>query len=302
MSPKEPQFKSGFVSIIGRPNVGKSTMMNSLVGQKVAIVSNKAQTTRNKIRGILSQESCQIIFIDTPGIHTPKNKLGNVMVKAARSSIGDSDIALHIVEPTPNIHPADAEIIEGLRRKASTAILVINKIDKVRKEELLGIIAAYSSEMDYAEHIPISAINGLGLSTLIEQILARLPEGPKFFHDDIITDQPERQVCAEIIREKLLHLLEDEIPHGIAVEITAFRPREDKDIIDIEANVVCERDSHKGMVIGKGGAVLKEAGKLARTDIEHLVGQQVFLRLWVKVRKGWRDSDAFIKSYGFREH
>ncbi|MCL2853415.1 MAG: GTPase Era [Defluviitaleaceae bacterium] len=299
-------FKSGFVSLIGRPNVGKSTLMNALLGEKVAIISNKPQTTRTKITGVLTKEHCQIVFIDTPGIHRPKHKLGEHMVRAAQSGMGDADVVLYLVEPHEKIGRGDADILARLKKRGGTIFLIINKLDTVEKTQLLGVIDAYRSEcaegFEFAEVIPISAINGENLDRLMETVTNYLPQGPRYFPDDVLTDQPERVLAAELVREKLLHLLEDEIPHGIAVDITTFRPRETKNILDIEATIICERESHKGIVIGKGGSVLKETGKRARLDMERLFSQPVNLQLWVKVRKDWRDSDIHLRSFGYGKH
>ena len=298
-------FKSGFVSLIGRPNVGKSTLMNALLGEKVAIISNKPQTTRTKITGVLTRPCCQIVFVDTPGIHRPKHKLGEHMVRAAHSGMGDADVVLYLVEPQEKIGRGDADILAKLGKRGGTVFLIINKIDTVEKPQLLSVIDAYRLEFtnlggfEFAEVIPISAVNGENLNRLIDSVIRHLPQGPRYFPDDVLTDQPERVLAAELVREKLLHLLEDEIPHGIAVDITTFRPRETKNILDIEATIVCERESHKGIVIGKGGSVLKETGKRARLDMERLFSQPVNLQLWVKVRKDWRDSDIHLRSFGY---
>ena len=299
-------FKSGFVSLIGRPNVGKSTLLNALLGEKVAIISSKPQTTRTKITGVLTRQGFQAVFIDTPGIHRPKHKLGEHMVRAASSGMGDADIVLYLVEPNEKIGRGDTDILDRLEKRAGTVFLIINKLDTIEKARLLGVIEAYrlqcatKSGFEFSEVIPISAASGENLDILIDNVTKHLPQGPRYFPDDVLTDQPERVLAAELIREKLLNLLEDEIPHGIAVDIAAFKPRETKNILDIEATVICERESHKGIVIGKGGSVLKEAGKKARLDMERLFGQPVNLQLWVKVRKDWRDSDLFLKSFGFR--
>jgi len=301
-------FKSGFVSLIGCPNVGKSTLMNALMGEKIAIISNKPQTTRNKITGVLTREESQIVFIDTPGIHRPRHKLGEFMVRAAQSSIGDADIVLYLVEPQDRIGRGDADIIEKLRKRGGTIFLIINKVDTVSKPHILNVIETYRKAFagdaeptaEFAEIVPISAATGENLDLLFETITKHLPHGPRYFPDDVLTDQPERVIVSEMVREKLLHMLEDEIPHGIAVDITAFKQRENKDLIDIEATIICERESHKGIVIGKAGSVLKEVGKRARMDIENFFGQKVNLQLWVKVRKDWRDSDTHLRSFGYK--
>jgi len=295
----DKKFYSGFISIIGRPNVGKSTLLNRFTGEKVAIVSDKPQTTRNKIRSIITGEDYQIIFIDTPGIHTPKSKLGEFMVGSAETALNEVDCILFLIEPDKKCGPGDMGIIERLKRVKTSVFLVINKIDTVRKEDLLEVIDTYRKLYDFAEIIPISALGGENADTLMSAIRKTLQEGPMYFPADMMTDQPERQICAEIIREKLLHVLEDEIPHGIAVEIMSLKLRPDKEIIDIEATIYCEKDSHKGIVIGKGGKVLKKVGTGARHDIERLLGSPINLQLWVKVKKDWRDSDFLLKNFGY---
>ena len=292
-------FYSGFISIVGRPNVGKSTLLNHFTGEKVAIVSDKPQTTRNKIRSIVTGEDYQIVFIDTPGIHTPKSKLGKFMVGSAETALNEVDAALFLIEPDKKCGPGDIGIIERLKRVKTKVFLVINKIDKVKKEELLEVIDTYRKLYDFAEIIPISAKDGDNTDTLLAAIKKILPRGPQYFPPDMITDQPERQICGEIIREKLLHVLEDEIPHGIAVEITSMKSRANKALVDIEATIYCEKDSHKGIVIGKGGKVLKKIGTGAREDIERLLGVSLNLQLWVKVKKDWRDSDFLLKNFGY---
>ena len=305
MNNTSDNFKSGFVSLIGRPNVGKSTLMNALLGEKVAIISNKPQTTRTKITGVLTRIDSQIVFIDTPGIHRPKHKLGEHMVRAAQSGMGDADVVLYLVEPSEKIGRGDFDILTKLKKRGGTIFLIINKLDTVEKTQLLGVIDAYraacadSDGFEFAEVVPISAMKGENLDRLLDSVTSYLPQGPRYFPDDVLTDQPERVMAAEMIREKLLHLLEDEIPHGIAVDITAFKPRETKNLLDIEATIICERESHKGIVIGKGGSVLKETGKRARLDMERLFGQPINLQLWVKVRKDWRDSDIHLRSFGY---
>ena len=293
-------YKSGFVTLIGRPNVGKSTLMNQIIGQKIAITSNKPQTTRNRIQTVYTEENGQIIFLDTPGIHKAKNKLGEYMVTVAERTLNEVDVILWLVEPTTFVGAGEQHIAETLKKVKTPVILVINKIDTVKKEELLPVINAYQKIADFAEIIPVSAMNGENKENLIESIFKYLQEGPQFYDEDTITDQPERQIVAELIREKALRLLNDEIPHGIAVSIEKMTER-DNGIFDIEATIVCERESHKGIIIGKKGAMLKNIGMNARREIENLLDQQVNLQLWVKVRKDWRDSDMFLKNYGYNK-
>ena len=295
------EFKSGFVSLIGRPNVGKSTLMNCLIGEKIAIISSKPQTTRNKIQSILTTDDMQVIFIDTPGLHTPKSKLGNYMVKSAENTLSNVDIVLYLIEPFEKIKDSDKAILERLKNVKNPVFLVINKIDTVEKPELLKVMEAYSNEYPFAEIIPISALKDKNTEELLKAIRKYIPSGPRYFPEDMITDQPERQIVAEMIREKALYLLQDEIPHGIAVEITSMKPRKDKDITDIEATIYCERDSHKGIIIGKQGSMLKKIGSNARRDIERFIGGSVNLQIWIKVKKDWRDSDFLLKNFGYDE-
>lgn len=292
-------FRSGFVSIIGRPNVGKSTLMNQLIGEKVAIMSNKPQTTRNRIQTVLTKEHFQAVFIDTPGIHTPKNKLGEFMVKSAITTLNEVDVIFYLVEADPYIGKTDEEIIERLKHIDTPVFLCINKIDSVTKDVVLETIEAYRKAYDFKEIIPISAYEGLNLEAIIKTMPEYLPEGPQFFPSDMLTDQPERQIVAEMIREKALHLLDKEIPHGIAVEIDTMKKRDQGDVVDIEATIVCERDSHKRIIIGKQGQMIKAIGTKARYDIERLLGSKIYLTLWVKIKKNWRDSDFLIKNYGY---
>jgi len=294
-------YKSGFVTLIGRPNVGKSTLMNQIIGQKIAITSNKPQTTRNRIQTVYSEENGQIIFLDTPGIHKAKNKLGEYMVTVAERTLNEVDVILWLVEPTTYIGAGEQHIAETLKRVKTPVILVINKIDTVKKEELLPVIESYQKLHEFAEIVPVSAMNGENKENLVSTIFEYLEEGPQFYDEDTITDQPERQIVAELIREKALRLLNDEIPHGIAVSIEKMKERKGGKIMDIEATIVCERDSHKGIIIGKKGAMLKNIGMNARREIENLLDQQVNLQLWVKVRKDWRDSDMFLKNYGYNK-
>lgn len=294
-------YKSGFVTLIGRPNVGKSTLMNQIIGQKIAITSNKPQTTRNRIQTVYSEENGQIIFLDTPGIHKAKNKLGEYMVTVAERTLNEVDVILWLVEPTTFIGAGEQHIVEILKRVKTPVILVINKIDTVKKEELLPVISSYQKLHDFAEIIPVSAASGENKENLIDTIFCYLEEGPQFYDEDTITDQPERQIVAELIREKALRLLNDEIPHGIAVSIEKMKERKGGKIMDIDATIICERDSHKGIIIGKKGAMLKNIGMNARKEIENLLDQQVNLQLWVKVRKDWRDSDMFLKNYGYNK-
>lgn len=293
------QFKSGFVSIIGRPNVGKSTLMNRLIGEKIAIMSNKPQTTRNRIQTILTTEKFQAVFIDTPGIHTPKNKLGEYMVKAATTTLNEVDAIFYLVDAEPLIGKLDHEIIERLKFINTPVFLCINKIDSVSREQVLKTIDMYRKVYDFAEIIPLSAYEGTNVEALMECLPNYLIEGPRFFPEDMVTDQPERQLVAEIIREKALHLLDKEIPHGIAVEIESMAKREGVEIVDIEATIVCERDSHKRIIIGKQGQMIKDIGSKARYDIERLLGSRIYLNLWVKIKKNWRDSDFLLKNYGY---
>ncbi len=291
-------FKSGFVCIIGEPNVGKSTLLNRLLGEKIAIISKKPQTTRNKITGIYTEDSFQIVFLDTPGIHKPKHRLGGAMVKAAESAVEGVDCILFLITPTVKMQNS-LEIIEKLKKGNCPVFLIINKSDEIEKGKLLPIIEKYQVLYDFKEIIPMSALTGDNCDELIPAILKYLPKGPKYFPDDMITDQPERQIAAEIIREKALMLLQDELPHGIAVEIVSVKKRENRDMLDIDANLYCEKDSHKAMIIGKQGSMLKNIGSRARTDIERLFGSKVNLQIWIKVKNNWRDSDFFIKNFGF---
>ena len=290
-------YKSGFVTLIGRPNVGKSTLMNYLIGQKVAITSNKPQTTRNRIQTVLTRPEGQIVFVDTPGIHKAKNKLGEYMVNIARHSLDGVDAALWLVEPSTFIGAGERHIMEQLKKITTPVVLVINKIDMVKKEEVLTCIDAYRKEYDFAEIVPVSARSGENTEELIRVILQYLPYGPQFYDEDTITDQPERQIVAELIREKALHCLEDEIPHGIAVAIDRMKMQ--KKVMHIDATVICERDSHKGIIIGKQGAMLKKIGSTARFEIEKMLGCRANLKLWVKVQKNWRDSDFLMKNFGY---
>ena len=299
----EQKFKSGFVTLIGRPNVGKSTLMNHLVGQKIAITSNKPQTTRNRIQTVYHDDRGQIVFLDTPGIHKAKNKLGEFMVNAAESTFKEVDLVLWLVEATTYIGQGERHIAQELKKSSAPVILVMNKIDKVRKDELLECMNAYKDILDFAEMVPVSAQNGENVDDLIETMFSYLEEGPQFYDEDTITDQPVRQIVAELIREKALRLLQDEIPHGIAVSIDSMKERPGKNLFyDIDATIVCERDSHKGIIIGKQGAMLKRIGTAARKEIEDFLEAKVNLKLWVKVKKDWRDSDFLLKNFGFKEN
>lgn len=297
MEKENSSYKSGFAALIGRPNVGKSTLMNCLIGQKIAITSNKPQTTRNRIQTVYTSEEGQIVFLDTPGIHKAKNKLGNYMVGVAERTLSEVDVVLWLVEPTDYIGAGEQHIIEQLQKIKTPVILVINKIDTVKKEEILLFIDTYRKQMDFAEIVPVSALKGDGTDDLLSCIMKYLPCGQPFYDEDTVTDQPVRQIVAELVREKALRCLEDEIPHGIAVTIEAMNDR--KRIVDIEATIICERDSHKGIIIGRQGQMLKKIGSLSRPDIEDLVGKQVNLKLWVKVKKDWRDSDFLLKNFGY---
>jgi GTPase len=293
--------KSGFVTLIGRPNVGKSTLMNRMIGQKIAITSNKPQTTRNRIQTVHTDERGQIVFVDTPGIHKAKNKLGEYMVGAAEKTIGEVDVVCWLVEPTTYIGAGEQHIIERLKKVKAPIILVINKVDTIKKEEILPVIDCYRKELDFQEIIPVSARSGANVGELIDTIYKYLPYGPMFYDEDTITDQPMRQIVAELIREKALHALNEEIPHGIAVVIDSMKERKSQKgiITDIQATIICERDSHKGIIIGKGGEMLKKIGANARYEIEKQLDTKVNLQLWVKVKKEWRDSDVLIKNFGY---
>ena len=295
-------FKSGFVTLIGRPNVGKSTLMNHLIGQKIAITSDKPQTTRNRIQTVYTEERGQVIFLDTPGIHKAKNKLGEYMVKVAKDTLNEVDVVLWLVEPTTYIGADEQHIIEQLGKVKTPVILVINKIDTVKKEEIMAAIETYQSKYLFAEIVPVSAKKKENTDRLMELVYRYLPYGPMYYDEDTVTDQPERQIAAELIREKALRLLGEEVPHGIAVTIEKMRERADGSMVDIEATIVCERDSHKGIIIGKQGAMLKKIGTKAREEIERLFEYKVNLKLWVKVKKDWRDSDILMKNYGYRDN
>ena len=293
------QKKSGFVTLVGRPNVGKSTLMNHLIGQKIAITSHKPQTTRNRIRTVYTDERGQIIFLDTPGIHKAKNKLGEYMVNVAEHTLKEVDLILWLVEPTTFIGAGERHIAQELSQSKIPVLLVINKIDQVKKqEEILTFIAAYKDLCPFAEIVPLSALKDQNTDLLLELIFKYLPEGPQFYDEDTVTDQPMRQIAAELIREKALRLLDDEIPHGIAVVIDRMKERENG-MMDIEASIICERESHKGIIIGKGGGMLKRIGTEARREIEQMMETRVNLQLWVKVRKEWRDSELYMKNYGY---
>ena len=292
--------KAAMITIAGRPNVGKSTLMNALVGEKIAIVSNKPQTTRNRICGILTKGETQFIFVDTPGFHKPRTKLGDYMVNVTKESISDVDLTILVVEPIANVGAQEQSLIEQLMAKKCPTILLINKIDTVEKEELLAVIAAYSQAGKFDAIIPISAKEGDGLEELLEECAKYAVDSPFLFPEDITTDQPERQVMAEIIREKLLWCLDREVPHGTAVEITKFSER-DNGIIDIDATIYCEKASHKGIIIGKSGAMLKKISTMARADCEKFMGTKVYLTTWVKVKENWRDSDFLVRNFGYTE-
>ena len=292
-------YKSGFVTLIGRPNVGKSTLMNYLIGQKIAITSNKPQTTRNRIQTVLTTEEGQIVFVDTPGIHKAKNKLGEYMVNVAEKTLNEVDVVLWLVEPTTFIGAGEQHIAKQLKKVKTPVILVINKTDSVKREEVFPAIAAYKDIYDFAEIVPVSARNGSNTDELIRVVMSYLPYGPQFYDEDTVTDQPERQIVAELIREKALHCLQDEIPHGIAVAID--RMKANHRVMHIDATIICERDSHKGIIIGRQGNMLKKIGSTARFEIEKMLEMQVNLKLWVKVKKDWRDSEFLMKNFGYRE-
>lgn len=298
----ENNFKSGFVTLIGRPNVGKSTLMNHLIGQKIAITSKKPQTTRNRIQTVYTDmERGQIVFLDTPGIHQAKNKLGEYMVNVAERTLSEVDVILWLVEPSNFIGAGEQHIIEQLKKVNTPVILIINKVDTVEKEKVIEYIDTYRKVFDFAEIIPVSALRAQNLPAVIDMIFKYLPYGPQFYDEDTITDQPERAIVAELIREKALHALDEEIPHGIAVYIDQMKQRKGQNFFDIDATIVCERDSHKGIIIGKGGAMLKKIGTNARYEIERMLDAKVNLKLWVKVKKDWRDSDYLIKNFGYNK-
>lgn len=292
-------FKSGFVTLIGRPNVGKSTLMNYLIGQKIAITSNKPQTTRNRIQTVLTTDEGQIVFVDTPGIHKAKNKLGEYMVNVAEKTLNEVDVVLWLVEPTTFIGAGEQHIAKQLQRVKTPVILVINKVDSVKREEILPAIAAYKDIYDFADIVPVSARSGDNTDELLRVIMKYLPYGPQFYDEDTVTDQPECQIVAELIREKALHSLQDEIPHGIAVAIDRMKMQ--NKVMHIDATIICERDSHKGIIIGKQGSMLKKIGSTARYEIERMLDCKVNLKLWVKVKKDWRDSEFLMKNFGYRE-
>ena len=299
----EENLKSGFVTIIGRPNVGKSTLMNHLIGQKIAITSNKPQTTRNRIQTVYTDaERGQIVFLDTPGMHQAKNRLGEYMMNAALGALNDVDVILWLVEPNNYIGAGDKRILKQLQSVRQPVILIINKIDKVEKPKILEYIDMYRKVYDFDEIIPVSALRGHNLDDVVDTIFKYLPYGPMFYDEDTVTDQPERQIVSEIIREKALHALAEEVPHGIAVLIEKMKVRKRQtDLMDIEATIICEKDSHKGIIIGKGGAMLKKIGSNARFEIERMLDCRVNLKLWVKVKKDRRDSDSLIKNFGYRK-
>ena len=297
----EKEYKSGFVALIGRPNVGKSTLMNQIIGQKIAITSKKPQTTRNKIQTVYTCDEGQIVFLDTPGIHKAKNKLGEYMVNVAEKTLKEVDLIMWLVEPDTFIGAGEQHIAEQLKDIQVPVILVINKTDTVKQEEVLTFIDAYRKILEFDEIIPASALRGKNVDTIVEQIFKYLPEGPMYYDEDTVTDQPMRQIVAELIREKALHALDEEIPHGIAVTIERMKKRRHKDIYDIEATIVCERDSHKGIIIGKQGSMLKKIGTNARYEIDQQLDTKVNLQIWVKVRKDWRDSELLMKNYGYKQ-
>ena len=294
-------FKSGFVSIVGRPNVGKSTLMNNVVGEKIAIMSDKPQTTRNTIQAVYTDEEAQVVFLDTPGIHKPKNKLGEFTVKSATDAFKNVDLVLFVVDESKKIGPGDRKIIDDLKNIKTPVVLVLNKIDQLNEEELFDLMKMYNAEGVFEQIVPISALKGRNINELLKVIKSHLEEGPQYFPDYMITDQPERVLVSELIREKVLHYIHDEVPHGVAVEIERMKSRKDKEIVDISAVIYCERDSHKGIIIGKNGRKLKGIGKSARADIELLLGSQANLQLWVKVKENWRNLQNYVSNFGYTE-
>lgn len=292
--------KAAMITVCGRPNVGKSTLTNTLVGEKIAIVSNKPQTTRNRICAVVTKGDTQFVFMDTPGFHKPRTRLGDYMVNVVRESVADVDAVMLLVEPLPNIGKQEQELIARFKETGVPALLVINKIDTVQRAELLEVMAVYSAAYEFDAIIPISAKTGEGVDELLAELSKYAVDGPPLFPDDMISDQPEKQICAELVREKLLLYLDKEIPHGTAVEVTRFSERDDG-IIDMDVTIYCEKASHKGIIIGKKGAMLKKIGELARADIEAFMGTKVFLQTWVKVKENWRDSQAQLRNFGFTE-
>ncbi len=292
-------FKSGFVSVIGRPNVGKSTLLNALTGQKIAIMSDKPQTTRNTIRGVITNEKCQLVLIDTPGIHKPKTKLGEYMVNVASETMKEVDLILFLAEATTPAGNLDISIVEQLKKVKTPVFLILNKVDIVSKDKLFSIIDSYSKLMEFKSIIPISALKNDGTDIILKEALDYIPEGPQFFSEDTLTDQPEKIIAAEMIREKVLLNLEDEVPHGVGVEVTSFKEREDG-LIDIQATIYCEKSSHKGIIIGKQGQMLKKIGSASRYEIERLLDTKIFLELWVKVKPDWRNNDNMLKNLGYQ--
>ena len=293
-------YKSGFVTIIGRPNVGKSTLINNIVGQKILIMSDKPQTTRNKIQTIYNNENSQIVFLDTPGIHKPKNKLGEHMVKAAKETLNEVDVIVFLVDESRTVGPGDRYILELLKDIKTPIILGINKIDEITPDAFKAIYDTYKEFGIFEDIMGLSAINGTNVDKLVKEIVTRLPEGPMYFPSDMITDQPERFVVSEIVREKLLHYLHEEVPHGVAVIVNYMRKREDKDIVDIDVTIYCERNSHKAIIIGKNGRKIKGVGKSAREEIERLLGSKVYMEIWVKVKKDWRDKENILRNLGYQ--
>jgi GTP-binding protein Era len=297
----ENEFRSGFVALIGRPNVGKSTLMNHIVGHKVAIMSDKPQTTRNKIRGIYTDEKGQIIFLDTPGIHKPHSKLGEFLVRTAQNALEEVDLVLFLVDAVEGLGPGDRFIIENLKEMKTPVFLVVNKIDQVHPDDLLPLIDKYRQLYSFAEVVPISALMGNNTRTLVDLILRYLPEGPQYYPSDLVTDHPERFIVGELIREKVLELTREEVPHSVAVVVEEMENREGKDLVDVYATIFTERPSQKGILIGKGGRMLKEVGRRAREEIERLLGTRIFLELWVKVKKDWRNEELLLRQFGYRD-
>ena len=293
--------RSGMIAIVGRPNVGKSTLTNALVGEKIAIVSNKPQTTRNRICAVVNRGESQFVFLDTPGLHRARTKLGDYMVKVVKDSVADVDAVCLIVEPIPHIGGPEEELIGRIKALGVPSVLLINKIDTVEKEELLAVMQTYGAAHEFNAILPISAKKGEGVEELLKVLDEFLPEGPQLFPEDMVTDQPERQVCAEILREKLLLCLDKEIPHGTAVELVRFVERERDEVIEIDATIYCEKESHKGIIIGKGGSMLKKISTLARQDIERFMGTKVYLQTWVKVKENWRDNLNLIHNFGYKD-